>query len=175
MLTKTIMLGAALACVTGAANAKPRTQKPKPATSLSEVHFRFDSSALPADVKARLREVVRFADEHPSERIVLDAHCDPIGTAHYNVGLAIRRAAAVEHELVAMGVPAEQIVFAIYGEDGEHRATYADDRRVDLWPSRDSLAMLIDHTFAGHGTAVTWGQPMTWAQVEAAPEPIARR
>ena len=41
----------------------------------------------------------------PTSGIVLSGFTDPIGTAPYNVGLAIRRARAIEDALVALGVP----------------------------------------------------------------------
>ena len=106
---------------------------------------------------------------------MLDAHCDPIGTSPYNVGLAIRRAEAVRGQLTAMGVPADQVVFAVYGKDGQPAATHAEDRRVTVWSTREPLATVIDQTFAGHGTAVTWGRPLTVAQIDAAPESVASR
>lgn len=143
--------------------------------ALGEVKFDFDSAALPVDAPDSLGDVVTFAAAHPDQRIVLDAHCDPIGTASYNVGLAIRRAASVRDRLAASGVPADQIVFAIYGEGGEHRARYADDRRVTLWPTRQPLVAVIDHTLAGQGTAVTWSRPLTTAQLEAPPASVASR
>ena len=143
--------------------------------TLGEVLFAFDSSSLAGDAEQKLDAAATFAQIHPDSRIVLDAHCDPIGTSPYNVGLAIRRAQAVATRLVAMGVPKEQIVFAIYGKDGERRARHAEDRRVTVWSTHDSLAMVIDRTLAARGTAVTWEQPLSTAQIEALPEPVASR
>lgn len=142
--------------------------------ALGEVFFEFDSSRLP-EVDAGVMEAVAYAARHPSSRIVLDAHCDPIGTSPYNIGLAIRRAEAVRGRLEAMGVPEEQIVLAIYGKEGEHRARYALDRRVTLWPTHDSVASVIDTTLAKRGTAVKWQRPLTTAEIEAAPLPVAYR
>jgi hypothetical protein len=65
-----------------------------------------------------------------------------------------------------MGVPEDRIVFAIYGEDGARRSSYASDRRVTIWSTRQPLAMVIDRTFAGKGNAVTWEQPKTVAEIE---------
>jgi len=155
--------------IPGSASADPASR------ALGEVKFRFDSAALPANAPQLLDGAVRFAAAHPGHRIVLDAHCDPVGTSPYNVGLAVRRAESVRAKLVARGVPADQIVLAIYGEDGARRATYADDRRVTLWPTREPLAQVIDHTLGGKGTAVTWNKPLTTAQLEAAPQPVASR
>jgi hypothetical protein len=171
--TISVVLGALAAMIPGAAIAdRPAAQ---PSQALGEVKFRFDSAALPANAPQVLDGAVRFAAAHPGHRIVLDAHCDPIGTSPYNVGLAIRRAESVRARLVARGVPADQIVFAIYGEDGAQRASHADDRRVTLWPTRQPLAAVIDHTLAARGTAVTWNKPLTTAQLEAAPQPVASR
>lgn len=168
LTTISMVFGALAAMIPGGASADP-------ARALGEVKFRFDSAALPANAPQTLAGAVRFAAAHRGHRIVLDAHCDPVGTSPYNVGLAVRRAESVRTKLIARGVPADQIVLAIYGEDGARRATYADDRRVTLWPTRQPLAQVIDHTLGGKGTAVTWNKPLTTAQLEAAPQPVASR
>jgi len=158
------------ATVAGADSASPHTSN-----TLTEVKFKFDSAQLPADAKALLDPAVAYAARHSNTRIVLDAHCDPIGSAPYNAGLAIRRAEQVRHQLIAAGVPEDQIVISIYGEDGARRASYADDRRVTLWWTRESLAEVSSEAFAAHSTAVRWGRPMTVAEIQAAPEPVASR
>jgi hypothetical protein len=173
--TISLILGALVAMIPGGAIADRADRKAEPSQVLGEVRFRFDSAALPANAPQLLDGAVRFAAAHPGHRVVLDAHCDPIGTSPYNVGQAIRRAESVRAQLVARGVPADQIVFAIYGEDGARRASYAEDRRVTLWPTREPLAAVIDHTLAARGTAVTWNRPLTTAQLEAAPQPVASR
>lgn len=167
-----MVLGALAAMIPGGASADPAT---RPSQVLGEVKFRFDSAALPANAPQLLDGAVRFAAAHPGHRIVLDAHCDPIGTSPYNVELAIRRAESVRAQLIVRRVPADQVVLAIYGKDGARRASYADDRRVTLWPTRQPLVAVIDHTLAGKGTAVTWNRPLTIAQLEAAPQPVASR
>ncbi len=142
---------------------------------LGEVFFAFDSSQVTGDVSAKLDATVAYAALHPDSRIVLDAHCDVRGTSPYNIGLAIRRADAIRDELVARGVPDEQIVFAIYGKDGERRATFAQDRRVTLWATHDALATVIDTTLAKRGTAITWGRPLSVAEIAAPPSTVAYR
>jgi outer membrane protein OmpA-like peptidoglycan-associated protein len=136
-------------------------------TSGNEVFFSFDSSALASGADSTLDHVVNVAYQTPDSRIVLDAHCDPIGSAPYNTGLAIRRAESVRDALIAKGVDSSRIVFAVYGEDGMQRATHAEDRRVGIMLTKQSVASVIDTTFADHGTAVTWERPMTMAQIEA--------
>ena len=149
--------------------------EPPPSHVLGELGFRFDSAVLPGNAPTKLDTTVAYAAANPTARIVLDAHCDPRGTSAYNVGLAVRRAQAVREQLIGAGVPDEQIVLAIYGKDGARRATYAEDRRVTVWSSRSSMAMLVDQTFAGRGAAVTWGRPLTVSQIESSPDSVASR
>ena len=133
----------------------------------SEIRFDFDSAKLPASAVDALADIVAAAKARPAARIVLDAHCDPVGTAPYNVQLAIRRAEAVRYGLMADGVDPARIVFAVYGEDGAPRATHTEDRRVGITLTTDPIASVIDETFDGHGTAVTWQRPLTLAQIKA--------
>ena len=168
--------GAATLMGSGAAVADDMTAvQSNPAGALGELKFRFDSAALRPGAPAALEQAVAFATAHPDAKIVLDAYTDTVGPSAYNVKLAINRAEAVGAQLKAMGVDANQIVFAIYGEDGERRARNADDRRVTIWSTRQPLASIIQHTFADSGTAVTWGKPLTVAQIEGATEPVASR
>ena len=170
---KTLALLFATCAALAPAAARADDAAPRTSNSLADVKFRFDSSTLPANASTLIQPAVRYAAHHPSARIILDAHCDPIGTSPYNVGLAIRRAESVRQKLRGAGVPEEQIVVAIYGEDGPRRATYADDRRVTLWSTQRPLADVTDHTFAQRGTAVEWGRPLTPAQIQAPPQPVA--
>lgn len=173
-MTKSVIVAAMLLATAHTANADTRPMTAS-AYGLGEVHFAFDSSELPSSENDVLAPAATFAQTHADARIVLDAHCDPIGTAPYNVGLAIRRAETVRDRLIALGVPSEQVVFAVYGKAGADRPTYAEDRRVTLWATREPLADVITRTFDGGGPAVTWEQPLTTAQVDAAPAPVAQR
>jgi OmpA family protein len=136
-------------------------------TQTGEIKFDFDSAKLPASAVDSLADVVAAAKLKPDARIVLDAHCDPVGTGPYNIHLAIRRAEAVRYGLMADGVDPARIVFAVYGKDGAQRATHAGDRRVGLTLTTDPIASVIDETFDGRGTAVTWQRPLTLAQIRS--------
>jgi len=173
MKYRSILFGVSLTALLGAGAAGADRGQSR-SSILGELKFRFDSAALRAEAPAVLDEVTAFASANPDAKIVLDAHTDPIGTAAYNVKLAIRRAEAVRATLRHKGVDDDRIVLAIYGEDGRHRARYADDRRVTIWSTREPLAAVIDHTFAGRGTAVTWQRPLTVAQIEGS-MPVAAR
>ncbi|MFT3695249.1 MAG: OmpA family protein [Kofleriaceae bacterium] len=136
-------------------------------SSGNNAYFAFDSSALDATALNAINAMTRHANEQTSARIVLDAHCDPIGTGPYNTALAIKRAEAVRDALIANGVDKSRIVFQVYGKDGAPSATYSEDRRVHMSLSTDSIASLIDQTFDGGGTAVTWDKPLSIAQIDA--------
>ena len=164
MMLKSILLGAAVALLAGPAVADDA--RPTGSGALGELNFRFDSAALMDNAPGVLDKVAAFASANPDSKIVLDAHCDPIGASTYNVKLAIRRAESVRDRLKTMGVPEDRVVLAVYGEDGAKRATFAEDRRVTIWSTREPLATVIDRTFAGKGEAVTWQQPMTVAQIQ---------
>ena len=133
----------------------------------SEIRFDFDSAKLPASAVDTLASIAAASRAKPDARIVLDAHCDPVGTGPYNVTLAIRRAEAVRYGLMADGVDPARIVFAVYGKDGTRRATHAEDRRVGMSLTTEPLTTVIADTFDGRGTAVTWMRPLTLAQLRA--------
>jgi outer membrane protein OmpA-like peptidoglycan-associated protein len=171
MSSKSILLGAAVALLTGPAVANDASSGPD---ALGELHFPFDSAALMADAPSMLDKVVAYASANPSAKIVLDAHTDPVGASDYNTGLAIRRAESVRERLAALGVANDRIVFAIYGEDGDRRPSHASDRRVTIWSTPEPLATVIDRTFAERGNAVTWQQPQTVAQIEGTTEVATR-
>jgi outer membrane protein OmpA-like peptidoglycan-associated protein len=174
MKSRTILFGAALAAIAGGAAVADRGDSLQEST-LGEVHFRFDSSQLPDNAQTLLASTIEYAKSHPDSRIVLDAHCDPIGTQAYNTGLAIRRAESVREQLRSQGVPDEQLVIAVYGERGALRATYAEDRRVSLWATSQPVAKVIDKTFGADGVALRWERPMTVAEIQSKPDAVARK
>jgi len=174
MRYKSILLGASLAALLGAGAAGADRGQSRRSNPLGELRFPLDSAALRPEAPAMLDKVAAFASANPDAKLVLDAHTDASGPAAYNVKLAIRRAEAVRAKLKARGVDDDQIVLAIYGEDGRHRMHDADDRRVTIWSTREPLASVIDRTFAGRGTAVTWQRPLTVAQIEER-VPVASR
>lgn len=73
-----------------------------------------------ADLSARAREIVGQAAAASTKvqttRIEVNGYTDLSGTASYNQGLSVRRARAVEAELIRDGVPANEIAIHGYGE-----------------------------------------------------------
>ncbi|HUB11397.1 MAG TPA: OmpA family protein [Acetobacteraceae bacterium] len=90
---------------------------PAPAPSRSYLVF-FDWDR--ADLTDRAREIIREAADNSRRvqytSIMVNGYTDTSGTPQYNMGLSIRRARAVEGELVRDGVPQNVIAIRGYGE-----------------------------------------------------------
>ncbi len=157
--------GILLALVAGTAEAE----------QVTDVFFPFDSSTISSEQSQKLDEVRDAAIGSPGDKILLEAHADPRGTAPYNVGLTARRAEAVRDQLIARGVDKEDIVLVMYGEDGKRRETFAEDRRVGIRLTPVPLYSIIDDALPV-ATAVTWERPATTAEIEGPrPTQTARR
>ncbi len=80
------------------------------------VFFDWDKATL----TDRARQIIREAAENSTRvaytRIAVDGHTDTSGTAHYNMGLSVRRARAVAGELVRDGVPSAAIFIRGFGQ-----------------------------------------------------------
>lgn len=139
-----------------------------------ELEFRFDSAALPPTARSALERVAMVASDHPELLIILDGNADAVGSSAYNMGLSVRRAQAVRTELVSLGVDEDRVVVAAYGEDAKRRQTFAEDRRVTVWTTHDSVQTVIGRTFNERGTAVKWHKPMTVAELRSR-IPLAQR
>jgi outer membrane protein OmpA-like peptidoglycan-associated protein len=109
-------------------------EQPMTADRVLPVDMLFDtnSAQLKGDAHSDLLELARWAKCNPNGAVILDGHADPRGTQQYNLTLSGERAASVRQKLIAMGVPSERIVIAVYGENGPRRATYREDRRVTV-------------------------------------------
>lgn len=145
------------------------------AEKVTEVFFPFDSSAIGSEASQKLDDARDELIGAPGEKIILEGHADPRGTAPYNVGLSARRAEAVRDQLIARGVDKDDIVLVMYGEDGQRRDTFREDRRVGIRVTPVPLYSIIDDALPV-ATAVTWGEPATTAEIEGPrPTQTARR
>ena len=85
----------------------------------------------------RARQIVREAAENSTKvqytRIEVDGHTDTSGTPQYNQGLSIRRARAVQAELVADGVPQNAITIQGFGDTHLLVATGPGVREPQNW------------------------------------------
>ncbi|UAA37319.1 peptidoglycan-associated lipoprotein Pal [Paraneptunicella aestuarii] len=101
------------------------------------VYFDFDRSNLRTEFNSLVEEHADFLVKNPSQRVVIEGHCDKRGTPEYNIALGERRAKAVEVYLLNSGVSASQISVVSYGEEkpavmGDTEAAFSKNRRAVL-------------------------------------------
>ena len=101
---------------------------------LSTVYFGLDSSGLTESVKATLNANAEWIKKN-NQTVLLEGHCDQLGSEVYNIGLGNRRARSVARYLKSLGVPDSQIKTISFGE--EKPISETDDnlnRRVNFVP-----------------------------------------
>jgi peptidoglycan-associated lipoprotein len=106
---------------------------------LATIHFDFDRSDIRSgDAKLLEGNAKRLADAAANgmkPMVSVEGHCDPMGTAEYNIALGMRRAEAAKAFLVKMGVPAGQLSTISYGEEKlvtNDAAQFELDRRAEF-------------------------------------------
>lgn len=145
---------------------------PTTSAELAEVYFDFDSATIRDDAAQKLADAAEQLTRTGGKKIFLGGFADPRGTAPYNVALSIRRAEAVRDHLITLGVPGDRIVLGVYGEDAPRRDSFALDRRVSIGLTGDPLHEIVDETLA-EAIAVLWSEPVTLAELEGRPIPVA--
>ncbi len=92
----------------------------------------------PADILERVAAVLIH---HPEVKLEINGHACRLGTPAYNKRLALRRAIAVQHQLINLGVDEKQLVVHSKGANEPFRYNakhqLAHDRRVELIPFYD--------------------------------------
>ena len=113
----TILLG--LRYSFGVAPPPPSPPAPAPVAAPARsylVFFDWDKATL----TDRAREIIREAADNSTKvqytRIEVNGYTDTSGTPHYNMGLSIRRARAVQAELIKDGVPSNAITIQGFGD-----------------------------------------------------------
>ena len=103
---------------------------------LNTVYFNLDSSSLTDGAKETLRGNKNWLDNNPQVKtILLEGHCDPLGSEAYNIGLGERRAKIAFDYLISLGLSADKINIVSYGEEKIFSYTNNDlNRRVNFVP-----------------------------------------
>jgi outer membrane protein OmpA-like peptidoglycan-associated protein len=94
---------------------EPQPPAPTPARSYL-VFFDWDKATLTDRARQIIREAADNSTRVQYTRIEVNGYTDTSGTAQYNMGLSIRRASAVQAELIKDGVPAQAITIQGFGE-----------------------------------------------------------
>ena len=104
------------------------------------VYFAFDKATIADDARSIL-ESAGTALGANGRSIVIEGHCDDVGSSEYNLALGERRADAVRRYLFNLGVPREQMKIVSYGESkpalrGTGEAVWRLNRRAEITSRR---------------------------------------
>ena len=96
----------------------PEVETPSVAElNLANIYFDFDRSEIrPADAAILEGNAVQLK-ENAAVKIMIEGHCDPIGTTEYNMALGWRRANAAQDYLVKLGISKDRLSTISYGEE----------------------------------------------------------
>ena len=117
----------------------PPSQQPvpqaRPIPGLSDIFFDFDRFVIRDDTRSGLEADAGLLKSQPSDKILIEGHCDERGTNAYNLVLGERRAQAATQYLRDLGVPSSQMQITSYGKErpfcAEHsEACWQSNRRA---------------------------------------------
>jgi len=119
----------------------PATDQERAASAFKTVHFDFNKNVIRNDqreIVAHDAEIAKAAVEK-GKKVVIEGHCDQIGSAAYNLALSQRRAEAVKEALLEQGVAAENV--KTLGLGYEHPIVWSDQKNrkaliAELAPNR---------------------------------------
>lgn len=127
---------AAPAAVSGETDAQKIDRIVKALASKS-IYFDYDNYSVKPEYSAALKQDYELMNSAPSLAVRLEGNADERGSTEYNLALGQKRAEAVRHALVLLGVPEARLEAVSYGKE-KLRATcheekcWAEDRRVDF-------------------------------------------
>ena len=98
-------------------------------TGLKIVHFEYDKSDLTDEDRKALEADSDYLQNHPSQKIVVEGHCDERGSPEYNLALGERRAKAVREYLTLLGVDHSRMEIISYGSE----QPIDNDHTEDAW------------------------------------------
>ncbi|ALA61112.1 OmpA family protein [Nitrospira moscoviensis] len=108
---------------------------------LHDVFFAYDSSLLDDEGMLMLSADAKWLLRHGNAKLRIEGHCDERGSSAYNFVLGEKRALAVQHYLLELGVPEEQLTVLSYGEErpfcsGHTETCHQQNRRGHLVVTR---------------------------------------
>lgn len=115
--------------------APPPAPVPAPTPSLDElfannvqdIFFDFDSSGIRPEARATLEHVAEFLKAYPQVGVLIEGHCDEIGTREYNLRLGTQRAEAAREVLISLGVDAGRLTTVSLGKDRPFCTTSSEE------------------------------------------------
>jgi peptidoglycan-associated lipoprotein len=96
---------------------RPKVEDFVPAIDMRTVYFDFDTATLRADALDALATNATWLKEHAELQVMIEGHCDEVGTPEYNQALGDRRAESVRATLTASGIEADRLATISYGKE----------------------------------------------------------
>lgn len=97
---------------------------------LVDAYFDFDRFVLRPDARTTLESNARILkSELKGAKILIEGHCDEVGTAAYNLVLGEKRAQAVKRYLEDLGVPSPRMQTTSYGKE----RPFCTEHSPDCW------------------------------------------
>lgn len=118
-----------------AASLGPEFSDPNNPLSKRTIYFMLDSSDVLPDFVPVVAAHARYLVANPSQRIIMEGHCDERGSREYNIALGEQRAKSVADMLKVQGVSESQIQIVSYGEEkpavpGNDESAWEQNRRA---------------------------------------------
>jgi peptidoglycan-associated lipoprotein len=82
-----------------------------------DVFFDLDDFQIRGDQVATIQTDAQFLKEHADMRIVVEGHCDEMGSTEYNIALGDKRATQVKAALEKAGIPSARMRVVSYGKE----------------------------------------------------------
>ena len=105
-------------------------------TALQPIFFDFDRYAIKPSEFGKIKALKDYLLKNPTQRVLIEGHCDWRGTAEYNLALGDRRANAVKRYAISIGIPANKIQTKSLGDtqatENGTEAQMAKDRRGEI-------------------------------------------
>jgi peptidoglycan-associated lipoprotein len=126
--------GAAATTSTSGEEAAPET-----VANRLDVFFDLDDFSIRPDQVATIKSDAEFLKQHPDLRIVVEGHCDEMGSTEYNLALGDRRASEVRIALEKAGVNSSRMRTISYGKEQpvceeQNDACWRMNRRAHIAP-----------------------------------------
>ena len=84
--------------------------------NVQDIFFEFNQATVSDEAVAILKRTAQFLQANPQARVLIEGHCDELGTPEYNMALGVRRAQMTKDHLVSMGANAAQLDTASLGK-----------------------------------------------------------
>ncbi len=112
----------------------PRPVGLREATPLMVIYFDYDQADIRDDQMQRCEQNLKYLQDHPDAKVLIEGHGDERGTTEYNFALGDRRARSIMNYFSKGGIAADRIQILSKGEEepvspGHDEADWVLNRR----------------------------------------------